>query len=95
MINKVVSDHCEDVKVSKARKYLRLLRVIVAFGLFSALCGFVILFIWDYGFSLPVLTREQVYARAVYALRQGMLVGLVIGVAEWLVMPHITEASKQ
>ncbi len=77
----------ELMKVLKGKtKFRRLLWLVFRLGLLSATVGFVLGYLWDYGFSLTGLTRELIAARAVDALKSGMLGGIYGGFPVWLVL---------
>jgi len=57
------------------KRYWRLIKLVAGLGLFSSLCGFVVLYFWDYGFAFPPLTMGLLRAPIGDALANGMLYG--------------------
>ena len=68
-------------------KYRRLLRMMLTMGLLCAVCGFVVRYLWDYGFSTEGMTQEVLTMGSVGALWKGMLIGGVyISFPMWLAL---------
>lgn len=75
-------------------KYRRLLRLMLTMGLVSALLGFVLRYLWDYGLSTEGITQEVLTMRGVEALWKGMLIGgLYISFPVWLALERFRRAK--
>lgn len=68
-------------------KYRQLLRMVLKMGLLCTVSGFVLRYLWDYGFSTEVMRQEALAMRGVEALWKGMLFGgLYISFPMWLAL---------
>ena len=77
-------------------KYRRLLRMMLKMGLLCAVCGFVLRYLWDYGFSTEGMTQEVLTMRGVEALQKGMLFGgLYISFPMWLALERFRRPEQK
>ena len=77
-------------------KYQRLLKMALQMTLICAVSGFVLRYLWDYGFSAEGMTQDILITRALEALKKGMLIGgLYISLPVWLVLEKFHPPKRE
>ena len=77
-------------------KYRRLLKMVLQIGLLCAVSGFVLRYLWDYGFSAEGMTQDILITRSLEALKKGMLIGgLYISFPVWLVLEKFHRPKRE
>jgi len=82
------------IEMRTKNKYLRLLKLIFGIGLFNGLCGFVFLYFWDYGLTLPNLTGEQILTLSNEVMFRGLWSGVVTGFPVWLALEKFRRPAQ-
>lgn len=70
--------------------------MVLQMGLFCAVLGFVLRYLWDYGFSAEGMTQDILITRALEALKKGMLIGgLYVSFPVWLVLEKFHRPKRE